>query len=140
MASNKFSETWKFPNEHRQQFGTYTRFNVIPLKECFDSGRPKFLCTFSNTDGLIYSKNYAMQLTSKKTNKPYYVVSVHTCDYDDEAKAKYLAKKDSFGKMKDENVVEEEEEEDNDENYGSKPEPLGFKTRDFKRGHVEHTL
>ena len=72
-----FEESWGFPAELKQALGA-SGYDINPTPDCFRSGRPKFECVFFTGAGhnrLVIERREAMSLISKKTGKPYHVVS-----------------------------------------------------------------
>ena len=69
-----FAESWAFGSELKQQLGAAS-YDIRPLPEKFRSGRPKFECLFFDQDHALICRRIAMELTSKKTGKPYHMVS-----------------------------------------------------------------
>ena len=71
-----FAENWTFPTELKKELGasSYT-ITPLPPHEVFRSGRPKFEALFLDRGGKVLSRRLAMELVSKKTGKPYHVVS-----------------------------------------------------------------
>ena len=67
-----FQSQWGFPSEIKTQIGT-AYYELRPLPENFRSGRPKWECLFFSSDRKLVSRRMAMELTSKRTNKPYRV-------------------------------------------------------------------
>lgn len=49
-------------------------FEISPTAQRFKSGRPKFVAVFSRDSG-EETRRDAMQLTSKRTGRPYFVAS-----------------------------------------------------------------
>ena len=73
MSNGKtFEQQWGFPSDIKNELGAAS-FDVRPLPENFRSGRPKWECLFFSKDNKLISRRIAMQLTSKKTGKPYHV-------------------------------------------------------------------
>ena len=69
-----FAESWAFPSELKQQLEAAT-YDIRQLPEKFRSGRPKFECLFFDRGNALICRRIAMELTSKKTGKPYHMVS-----------------------------------------------------------------
>ena len=69
---DSFSTQWGFPSDIKKELDAAS-FDVRPLPESFRSGRPKWECLFFSEDRKLMSRRVAMQLTSKKTGKPYHV-------------------------------------------------------------------
>ena len=73
MSNGKtFEQQWGFPSDIKKELDAAS-FDVRPLPESFRSGRPKWECMFFSKDNKLMSRRVAMQLTSKKTGKPYHV-------------------------------------------------------------------
>ena len=73
MSNGKtFESSWGFPSDIKKELDAAS-FDVRPLPESFRSGRPKWECMFFSKDNKLISRRVAMQLTSKKTGKPYHV-------------------------------------------------------------------
>ena len=73
---SSFVESWAFGSELKQQLGADS-YDIRPLPEKFRSGRQKFECLFFDRDNALICRRFAMELTSKKTGKPYHMVSRH---------------------------------------------------------------
>ncbi len=73
--SKSFEDNWTFPNELKTQLGAAS-YDIRPLLETFRSGRPKFEALFLDRTGTVLSRRIAMELVSKKSGKPYHVVSM----------------------------------------------------------------
>jgi hypothetical protein len=143
-----FNDTYKFANEVRQTYGTYTKQSFAPMSgKTYKSGRPKHIATFT-TDNRVY-RHEAMPMVSK-AGKPYYKVHKLTLEAQaskaDNDKRRREAEREEtanqaliaiagLGDFTDE--TEEDSEEEPEEDL-AKPEPLTYQTRDFKKGHVEH--
>ena len=69
-----FAESWAFGSELKQQLGAAS-YDIRPLPEKFRSGRPKFECLFFDQDHALICRRIAMELVSKKSGKPYHMVS-----------------------------------------------------------------
>ena len=72
MSNNTFQQDWGFPSEVKATIPGATWFEVQPVPGNYRSGRPKFECTFAG-GGKVLATRPAMELTSKKTGKPYHV-------------------------------------------------------------------
>ena len=73
MSNSKtFEQQWGFPSEIKTQLGAAS-FDLRPLPDNFRSGRQKWECLFFSEDRKLMSRRVAMELVSKKTNKPYHV-------------------------------------------------------------------
>ena len=69
-----FAESWCFPSELKQQLEAAS-YDIRQLPEKFRSGRPKFEALFFDKANVLISRRIAMELMSKKTGKPYHMVS-----------------------------------------------------------------
>jgi hypothetical protein len=69
---DSFGASWGFASEIKKELAAAS-YDVRPLPEKFRSGRPKWECLFFSKDEKLISRRVAMQLTSKKTGKPYHV-------------------------------------------------------------------
>jgi hypothetical protein len=67
-----FEQQWGFPSEIKTQLGAAS-YDVRPLPEKFRSGRQRWECLFFGKGNELISRRVAMQLISKKTNRPYHV-------------------------------------------------------------------
>ena len=66
-----------FPNELKKDLGA-TGFDINPTPDSFSTGRARFEAVFYEGDGhnrRVIERRTAMRLISKKTGKPYEVVS-----------------------------------------------------------------
>jgi hypothetical protein len=75
LSVSEFSKNWLFASILKQSLGA-AFYEIKPLTSRFNSGRLKYLCVFFNEDNKIISQNLAMELTSKKTKRDYFVISV----------------------------------------------------------------
>ena len=71
-----FNEVWSFPQDIIKTIQTATRYEVLPSELKYSSGRDKFVCFFYDKNNKMLAKHLAMQLVSKKNNKPYFVVMI----------------------------------------------------------------
>ena len=76
-----FSHSWSFPAAVRDQlqFELEMRplfYDVKPTGETFRTGRPKFEAVFTHQRTVVAVRD-AMELTSKVTGKPYFMVRKH---------------------------------------------------------------
>ena len=72
-----FEESWSFPNEIKKELGA-SGYNINPTPENFSTGRPRLEAVFYDGEGhnrRVIETRTAMELVSKKTGKPYHVVS-----------------------------------------------------------------
>ena len=67
-----FQSQWGYPSEIKTEIGA-AYYELRPLPDNFRSGRPKWECLFFSADRKLVSRRLAMELISKKTNKPYRV-------------------------------------------------------------------
>ena len=67
-----FMSQWGYPSEIKTEIGA-AYYELRPLADNFHSGRPKWECLFFSADRKLVSHRTAMELISKKTNKPYRV-------------------------------------------------------------------
>ena len=74
---SSFEECWMFPGELKQSLGA-SSFDVNTTQDCFRTGRARLEAVFYEGEGLnrkVIARRTAMRLISKKTGKPYEVVS-----------------------------------------------------------------
>ena len=74
---SSFGESWMFPNELKKDLGA-SGFDINPTPDSFSTGRARFEAVFYEGDGhnrRVIETRTAMRLISKKTGKPYEVVS-----------------------------------------------------------------
>ncbi len=72
-----FEESWSFPNELKKELGA-SGYDIHPTPENFSTGRARFEAVFYDGEGhnrRVIETRTAMRLISKKTGKPYEVVS-----------------------------------------------------------------
>ena len=72
-----FQDSWMFPNELKKDLGA-SGFDINPTPDSFSTGRARFEAVFYEGDGhnrRVIETRTAMRLISKKTGKPYEVVS-----------------------------------------------------------------
>ena len=72
-SDNTFQLDWGFPSEVRQTIPGCAYYGTEPVPGNYKSGRPKFETTFLSMDRKVVARRPAMELTSKKTGKPYFV-------------------------------------------------------------------
>ena len=70
--NSDFLSQWGYPSEIKTEIGA-AYYELRPLPDNFRSGRPKWECLFFSADRKLVSRRLAMELISKKTNKPYRV-------------------------------------------------------------------
>ena len=86
-----FEQQWGFPSDIKKELDAAS-FDVRPLPENFRSGRPKWECLFFGKDNKLISRRVAMQLVSKKTNKPY-----HVCAREDDPPPRTILRREQTG-------------------------------------------
>jgi hypothetical protein len=102
MSNGKtFESSWGFPSEIKKELDAAS-FDVRPLPENFRSGRPKWECLFFSKDNKLMSRRVAMQLMSKKTNKPY-----HVCAREETAPTRTILRREQTGDYNLEDVLGE---------------------------------
>ena len=72
-----FQDSWMFPNELKKDLGA-SGFDINPTPDSFSTGRARFEAVFYEEHGhnrRVIETRTAMRLISKKTGKPYEVVS-----------------------------------------------------------------
>ena len=72
-----FQDSWMFPNELKKDLGA-SGFDINPTRDSFSTGRARFEAVFYEEHGhnrRVIETRTAMRLISKKTGKPYEVVS-----------------------------------------------------------------
>ena len=72
--NSDFLSQWGYPSEIKTELGA-SYYELRNLPDIFRSGRPKMECLFFSADRKLVSRRLAMELVSKKTNKPYRVVA-----------------------------------------------------------------
>ena len=70
--NSDFQTQWGYPSQMKTQLGAAS-YELRPLPDNFRSGRPKWECLFFAADRKLVSHCTAMELTSKRTGKPYHV-------------------------------------------------------------------
>mgnify|MGYP001386751002 CR=1 FL=1 len=76
-SSTSFQDSWYFPNELKKELGA-SGFDINDTPENFSTGRPRLEAVFYTGEGhnrKVIERRTAMRLISKKTGKPYEVVS-----------------------------------------------------------------
>ena len=74
---SSFEESWAFPNEVRKELGA-SGYDINDTPGNFSTGRPRLEAVFYEGQGhnrRVIETRTAMRLISKKTGKPYEVVS-----------------------------------------------------------------
>ena len=72
-----FEDSWAFASEIKKELGA-SGYDVNPTPENFSTGRPRLEAIFYEGEGYnrrVIERRAAMELTSKRTGKPYHVVS-----------------------------------------------------------------
>ena len=80
-----FQDEYDFPSKVRLQYGKFTRFRVMKTGDTYQTGREKlniYFCDMKSDDPI--AAHECMELTSKKTGKPYYVCKKTALDDDKE--------------------------------------------------------
>ena len=73
-----FREQWGYPSEVKGTIPGAAFYEVHPVPGCYKSGRPRFEATFVTADHKkVLARREAMELTSKRTGKPYNVCRRH---------------------------------------------------------------
>ena len=72
MSNSDFQSQWGYPSEIKTDLGA-AYYELRHLPDNYRSGRPKMECLFFSADRKLVSRRMAMELVSKKTNKPYRV-------------------------------------------------------------------
>ena len=76
MADSTFQDDWGFPSDVKATIEGAVYYDVRPTPENFKTGRAKFECLFLDASkNRVIERRAAMELTSKRTGKPYHVVS-----------------------------------------------------------------
>ena len=70
--NSDFQSQWGYPSEIKTDLGA-AYYELRNLPDNYRSGRPKMECLFFSADRKLVSRRMAMELVSKKTNKPYRV-------------------------------------------------------------------
>jgi len=74
---SSFGESWMFPNELKKDLGA-SGYDINDTPENFSTGRARLEAVFYTGEGhnrKVIERRTAMRLISKKTGKPYEVVS-----------------------------------------------------------------
>ena len=73
-----FREMWGYLNEILKTIPGAARYEVHPVPGAYKSGRQRFEATFITSDHKkVLARRAAMELTSKRTGKPYHVCKRH---------------------------------------------------------------
>ena len=76
MTDSTFEQDWGFASDVKATIEGAVYYDVRPTPENFKTGRPKFECLFLDASkNRVIETRTAMRLISKKTGKPYEVVS-----------------------------------------------------------------
>ena len=67
--NSDFLSQWGYPSEIKTELGA-AYYELRNLPDNYRSGRPKMECLFFSADRKLVSRRMAMELVSKKTNKP----------------------------------------------------------------------
>ena len=73
MSEDTFRQDWGFPSEVRQTIPDAAYHGTDPVPGTYKSGRARFETSFLSRDRKVVARRPAMELTSKKTGKPYFV-------------------------------------------------------------------
>lgn len=73
QETNDFADHWAFYEKVIQEHGYVNHHTQRPIELKFKSGRQKHIFTFRDKNGKTYN-HYGMELFSKRTGLPYYVV------------------------------------------------------------------
>ena len=74
---SSFEDSWCFPNEVKKELGA-SGYDINDTPENFSTGRPRLEAVYYTGEGhnrKVIETRTAMRLVSKKTGKPYEVVS-----------------------------------------------------------------
>ena len=71
---NDFADHWIFYEKVIAECGYINHHTQRVTNQNFNSGRPKHIFTFRDQSGKTYN-HYGMELMSKRTGMPYYVVN-----------------------------------------------------------------
>ncbi len=76
MTDSTWDQDWGFASDVKASIEGAVYYDVRPTPENFMTGRPKFECLFLDASkNRVIERRVAMELVSKKTGKPYHVVS-----------------------------------------------------------------
>ena len=76
MTDSTFEQDWGFASDVKATIEGAVYYDVRPTPENFKTGRAKFECLFLDASkNRVIERRAAMELTSKRTGKPYHVVS-----------------------------------------------------------------
>ncbi len=77
-SSTSFQDDWGFPSDIKATIPGAAYYDIRPTPQSFKTGRPKFECLFLDAaKHKVIERRDAMELVSKRTGKPYYVVRRH---------------------------------------------------------------
>ena len=76
MSDSTWDQDWGFASNVKATIEGAVYYDVRPTPESFSTGRPKFECLFLDASkNRVVERRLAMELTSKRTGKPYHVIS-----------------------------------------------------------------
>ena len=76
MSDSTWDQDWGFASDVKATIEGAVYYDVRPTPENFKTGRPKFECLFLDASkNRVIERRAAMELVSKRTGKPYHVVS-----------------------------------------------------------------
>ena len=76
MSDSTFLADWGFASDVKASIEGAVYYDVRPTPDNFKTGRPKFECLFLDASkNRVIERRAAMELVSKRTGKPYHVVS-----------------------------------------------------------------
>ena len=76
MSDSTFDQDWGFASDVKATIEGAVHYDVRPTPDNFKPGRPKFECLFLDASkNRVIERRAAMELVSKRTGKPYHVVS-----------------------------------------------------------------
>ena len=77
-SNSDFQQDWAFPSDIKATIPGAAYYDIRPTSENYRTGRPKFECIFLDAaKHKVIERRDAMELTSKRTGKPYHVVRRH---------------------------------------------------------------
>jgi hypothetical protein len=77
-SSTSFQDDWGFPGDVKATIPGAAYYDIRPTPDNYRTGRPKFECLFMDAaKHKVIERRDAMELTSKRTGKPYHVVRRH---------------------------------------------------------------
>ena len=76
MSDSTWDQDWGFASDVKATIEGAVHYDVRPTPENYKTGRPKFECLFLDASkNRVIERRAAMELVSKRTGKPYHVVS-----------------------------------------------------------------